>query len=140
MGYRLDFDHLLNYNTLQQGITVPIKLSPGQSSVEIFAKLDCGASNCVFEYTHGETLGIEVERGDLKRFNTATGHFDAFGRSVTMVVKSYEFEVMVYFAKDESFNRNVLGRIGFFDRLLVGLNDYSGKLYLNRMDNILDNE
>ena len=38
----------------------------------------------------------------------------------------------VYFAKDYAFNRNVLGRTGFLNRVVVGLNDYAGKLYLSR--------
>ncbi len=42
------------------------------------------------------------------------------------------FELTVYFAKDYAFNRNILGRIGFLNRVLIGLNDYAGKLYLSR--------
>jgi hypothetical protein len=55
-------------------------------------------------------------------------------------VKGYEMYVMVYFTKDEGFDRNVLGRIGFLDHFLVGLNDYAGRLYLNHIDNALSDE
>lgn len=37
----------------------------------------------------------------------------------------------VYFAKEESFTRNVLGRQGFLDRVKLGLIDYEGKLLLS---------
>ena len=77
-------------------------------------------------------MGINIESGYLRSFDTATGHFDAYGHSVTMTVENYEFDVMVFFAKDEWLNRNVLGRAGFLDRVLAGLDDYAGELYLNR--------
>jgi hypothetical protein len=37
----------------------------------------------------------------------------------------------VYFAKEESFTRNVLGRVGWLDRVKLGLIDYEGKLFLS---------
>ncbi|NOT63709.1 MAG: hypothetical protein HOP19_26140, partial [Acidobacteria bacterium] len=61
-----------------------------------------------------------------------TGSFDAFGHFVTLQVADYSFDVMVFFAKDHAINRNVLGRTGFLDRSLIGLNDYDGKLFLNQ--------
>ncbi len=140
MPYQLEFEHQLNYDTREQGISVPVVLSLGQSSVDVVAKLDCGASHCVFERAHGESLEIDVESGYLRSFSTATGYFDAYGHSVTMTVEDYEFDVMVYFARDEGFNRNILGRAGFIDRVLVGLNDYAGKLYLNLISNVIDGE
>ena len=41
---------------------------------------------------------------------------------------------VVYFAQDENFKRNVLGRHGWLDRVLIGINDYDGKLYLSRYE------
>jgi hypothetical protein len=40
----------------------------------------------------------------------------------------------VYFASDEAFDRNVLGRFGWLDRMVIGINDYEGKLYLKSHD------
>jgi transcriptional regulator with GAF, ATPase, and Fis domain len=45
-------------------------------------------------------------------------------------LEQYEYETMIYFAKDHSFNRNILGRQGRLDRIRMGLVDYEGKLYL----------
>ncbi len=140
MSYRLEFDHLLEYDTREVGISIPLTLSHGQNTEELVAKLDCGASACIFERACGEALGIAVESGHLESFGTATGAFDAYGHFVALQVEAYTLDVMVFFAKDAAFNRNVLGRTGFLDRLLVGLNDYAGKLYLNRIDDIFDHE
>ncbi|NJM52052.1 MAG: hypothetical protein HC846_00870 [Blastocatellia bacterium] len=80
----------------------------------------------------GEEIGIEIENGEPQRFNTVTGSFLTFGHSVTLVVADIEFDSYVFFAENESFNRNVLSRHGWLDRLIIGINDYEGKLYLNR--------
>jgi hypothetical protein len=37
----------------------------------------------------------------------------------------------LYFAKEEFFTRNVLGRQGWLDRVKLGLIDYEGKLLLS---------
>ena len=37
----------------------------------------------------------------------------------------------MYFAADENFPVNVVGRLGFLDRLRVGLVDYEQTLYLS---------
>lgn len=41
---------------------------------------------------------------------------------------------MVYFAAHEGYNRNLLGRHGWLNRVRLGLIDYEGKLYLNHAD------
>lgn len=48
-------------------------------------------------------------------------------------VKGFDLEIMAYFAA-ESFNRNVLGRLGFLNRMVCGLNDNKGRLYLRQPD------
>jgi hypothetical protein len=42
-----------------------------------------------------------------------------------------EFNAIAYFAQDESFDRQVIGRFGGLDNLRVGIVDYEGKLYLS---------
>jgi len=39
---------------------------------------------------------------------------------------------MAFFPADEEIRRNVLGRFGWLDRVVLGLVDYDGKLYLSR--------
>lgn len=48
-----------------------------------------------------------------------------------MIVLGLEFQPTVYFAADENFTRNVLGRQGWLDRVRLGLIDYEGKLLLS---------
>ena len=102
--------------------------------VKLPASVDTGASNCLFERKHAELLNLDLEAGDRKTFRTATGRVDAFGHRVTMEVLNLRFESMVYFFADELINRNLLGRVGWLDRIRLGLIDHDGELYLASYD------
>ena len=117
------------------GITLPVALSTGRDSVNLTASVDTGASSCIFERGYGEALGLDVEKGALTRFGTAAGTFEAFGHTLTLATVGYEFDALVYFAKDENFGRNVLGRRGWLDQLRLGVVEYESKLYLGKYDN-----
>lgn len=134
MLHQLSFATLLPYDAGLPGIELPVILRCGQATVSFNAKLDTGASHCVFERLHGEVLGVDIERGWPLTFTTATGSFLAYGHSVTLSVKEYDFDVMVYFAKDPAFTRNALGRQGFLQLVRVGMIDYDGKLFLSHRD------
>jgi hypothetical protein len=43
---------------------------------------------------------------------------------------SYRLSALVGFAEASRFSRNVLGRRGFIERMVIGLVDYQGDLYL----------
>jgi hypothetical protein len=45
-----------------------------------------------------------------------------------------EFDSMIYFAAEEHYNRNVVGRHGWLNRVRLALIDYEGMLYLSRAD------
>jgi predicted aspartyl protease len=134
MAYQLDFDHLLTYDAGQPGISVDITLRLKDSGVTIPAKIDTGAGGSIFARRHGEQLGLLIENGYRQWFSTATGSFLAFGHEVTMNIAGIEFDAQVFFAEDENFDRNVVGRFGGLDHLRLGLVDYEGKLYLSRYD------
>lgn len=131
MSQEIVFDVLHEYNTLEIGIVVPAILKLGIDSVEVKAKIDTGAAFCVFERVHGLRLGLEIETGIPLRIMTATGTFDAFGHTINLSVLGIETESTVYFAAEESFYLNILGRQGFLDRVKLGLIDYEGKLLLS---------
>ncbi len=99
--------------------------------MQISAKLDTGASCCVFSRETGEELGLRVEEGLAVRVATPTGSFGVFGHSVTLEALGLSFDTMVYFAERADFPRNVLGQRGWLDRVRVGLVDYDGHLYLS---------
>lgn len=94
-------------------------------------KIDSGSENCIFERGLGSALGFEVKTGAPKRFSTVTGSFLTYGHDVTLSVLGIETATIVYFAADENFTRNVLGRQSWLDRVRLGLVDYEGKLYLS---------
>ena len=120
MEEEISFDETYFYNTLKIGITVPLILQLNGNLVEIEAKIDTGAENCIFERRHGETLGLEIESGAEKIFSTVTAPFAAYGHEITINVLGVETFSTVYFAKEESFTRNVLGRQGWLDRVKLG--------------------
>lgn len=98
------------------------------------AKVDTGATYCIFQRLYGEHLGLDIERGHQQLIGTPTGSFVAYGHEVSLSVLEFEFDAVVYFAADDSFNRDVLGRHGWLSRVQLGIVDYKGKLYLDRID------
>ena len=137
MAWQLLFDELHEYDAGELGITLPVFLRLGSDQITVTAKLDTGASHCVFERIYADALGLVLEHGHRLRIGTAVGSFVTYGHTVTLVVKGYEFEVLAYFAEDYAINRNVLGRNGFLNRLQLGLLDYEGKLLLSRQADAL---
>jgi len=134
MNHNLEFEKLVQYDAGKSGISLNVELRLGKDSTTFEAKVDTGSTYCIFERIYGEKLGIEIETGLREKIITANSFFWAFAHIVTLVVEDYKFDSTVYFAQDESFNRNVLGRHGWLDRVIVGINDYDGKLYLNRYE------
>jgi hypothetical protein len=88
--------------------------------------------HCIFERKFGEKIGLEIENGMRQNFGTATGTFLAYGHELTLIVAGFEFDSMVFFPENEHIKRNVLGRTGWLDRIILGLIDYEGKIYLSR--------
>lgn len=123
------------YNTLKSGITVPTVLRFNDITADVKAKIDTGSTFCVFERIHGENLGLDIETGIPLRISTATGVFDTFGHTINLSVLTLETESTVYFAAEESFYLNILGRQGWLDRVKLGLIDYEGKLLLSEYGN-----
>jgi hypothetical protein len=134
MAYQLAFEKLAGYDPGRPGVTVPVELGLGQRSVACEARVDTGATYCVFARRLGEELGLDVETGIRQLIGTAMGAFTTYHHSVTLTTLGYAFDAVVCFAAAESFESNVLGSHGFLDRVRLGLVDYEGKLYLSRYD------
>jgi hypothetical protein len=62
VAYTVSFRTKRNYDTTKTGITIPVELTCGTNVVQVDAKLDTGASFCIFERAYGEMLGLDVER------------------------------------------------------------------------------
>ncbi len=127
--YRQLYTHRHHYDS-SNAITVPVTLSSDKKlHVDLLGKLDTGSSFCIFEKAYADLLGLDPGSGLNQRISTVTGTFDVAGYAVTLSAFGYEWEVFAYFAKDEMFVLNVLGRVGFLDHLRIGIVDYERLLY-----------
>ena len=132
--WSLKFSELLVYPDNLQGINIEIIISLGTNlPVAADVKLDTGSTFCIFQRHYGELLGLEIEKGEPEIIRTATGKFIAYGHEITLTVANLEWNATVYFAKDETFPVSVIGRIGFLDRLKIGLVDYQQLLYISSL-------
>lgn len=134
MSYQLTFARMLAYDAGQPGITLAVTLKSGGEDVPCEAKIDTGSSFCVFARNIAEQLGLDVESGLRRVIGTVTGTFVIYLHEVSLSVAGFELDALIGFAADASFQRNVLGRRGFLEQVVLGLNDYEGKLYLSRYD------
>ena len=132
--FELTFDRTHNYGAELDGISVAIVLRSGSSTAWLTAKIDTGASHCLFERGQGEILGLDVEAGERKYFSTVTGRVETFGHLVQIETLGLVVESMVYFFADEAISKSVLGRSGWLDRIRLGIIDYDRKLYLAAYD------
>ncbi len=131
MSEVIEFDVLHEYNFFDIGITVDLILQNGNFKVDVEAKIDTGSTFCVFERHHGEGLDLDIESGIPITIGTATGSFKAFGHELTLSVLGIETTSTVYFAESDYFDRNVLGRIGWLNKVKLGLIEQENKLYLS---------
>lgn len=98
MVYTLTFSELYEYDLSATGITIPVVLKLGQQNDRTIAKLDTGASFCIFKREHGEALGLDIESGVREVIGTATEPFLAYGHNISLSALGFEIDVTVYFA------------------------------------------
>jgi len=132
MTHQLEFEKLLTYDVGEPGITLQASLKLKEQTLDLQVKVDTGASCCLFDRRVGAALGFDIETGMRQLFGTATGTFVGYGHEVTLSVAEFEFDTIVFFPSDLEIRRNILGRFGWLDRVVLGLVDYEGKLYLSR--------
>jgi predicted aspartyl protease len=103
-------------------------------TVKLLAHVDTGASHCLFERRHGELLDLDIQAGEPMSFRTAAGRIEAFGHVVTIETLGLTFESVVCFFAGERINKNLLGRLGWLDRIRLGLIDHDGVLFVASYD------
>jgi len=129
--FTLNFDEQINYPSDEQGINFDVVLSTDNSNfVSVTVKLDTGSTFCIFQRKYAEALSLEVEKGSQEFIRTAKGSFTAYGHTINFKSYNMEWTTTIYFAQDESFPVNVVGRTGFLNFLKIGLVDYEQILYL----------
>ena len=127
----LEYEFEIEYDAGKPGISIDVEISSGAISVVVPTKLDTGSTRCIFARRFGEEIGLQIEDGEPQVISTPTGTFRAYGHAVSITTAEYTFDSQVLFAENEVFNQSVLGRHGWLDRVIVGIKDYDGKLYLN---------
>lgn len=132
MAETIEFDVVHEYILFEVGITVKTILRSGNLSVYFDAKIDTGLTYSILARHHGEGLGLDIEGGIPADISTATDSFRVFGHEVEIEVLGIKFVSTVFFAESEYFDRNVLGRIGWLNKLKLGLIDEEGKLFLSK--------
>ena len=133
MIHTLTFAHFVEYDAGLPGISLDVAISVVGKTAQLSAKIDTGATNCVFARKYGEQLGLHIEEGEFVRIGTVMGGFNTYRHFVTLSFLDFSYDAGICFAADDSFNRNVLGRNWFLNQVLLGLNDYEGQLYLGSL-------
>ena len=122
--HTVHYDVVERYRQTNQGLVVPVTLrSSRNDEVRLEAKLDTGAGYCIFERQYGESIALDVEHGIPMKFSTVNGEFLAFGHEVTLIALGIELDGICYFYKDEAISKNVLGGIGWLNKVRVGADD-----------------
>ncbi|CAN5399539.1 hypothetical protein BH10ACI2_BH10ACI2_19120 [soil metagenome] len=130
----VEFDFVHEYSLYEIGIVVDVILTTADKEIRINARVDTGSTYCLFERRFGEELGLVVEIGFPVQIGTATGSFRAYGHEIEVDVLGVRLHSTVYFAESEQFDRNVLGRSGWLNKVKLGLIEPEGKLYLSRYE------
>jgi len=128
---QLNFDEKHLYKDDDDGIPILVRLTYGETSIEVTAKVDTGSAVCLFSHEDGLDLGVPVERGIPTRLGGLAGSLDAFGHEVTLQTGNIAFQSFVYFAKYPNLPRNLLGRQGWLRNLQLAVIDYDNLLYLS---------
>jgi len=134
MAHKLSFKTIYEYDHRALDINVPVTLRSGSETRELLAKLDPGSTFCVFQRVVGVRLGFDIEQGSPQWISSVRGSFLTYGHEVTLNVLGFEMTATVYFAAEEHFPINVLGRVGWLNRVRIGLIDYDGRLFLSAYD------
>ena len=128
---QLTFDQEHHYKDDDEGIPIEVGLTYGGITVEVQAKVDTGSAVCLFSHEIGLKLSIPNEQGIPIRLGGLTGSLDAFGHEITLQTGDIAIQSMVYFAKHQGLQRNLLGRRGWLRNLKLAVIDYDNLLYLS---------
>ena len=129
-----DFSFSIRMGTVQDqfGLCLPITLSVADQEIEANAYLDTGATYCVIPREAGEKLGLDVEAGEPTSLRTGGGPMPTFLHYANLTIDELFFEdVPVCVAKYPEFDRILLGREGWLQRVRLNLIVYEDGLYLN---------
>ena len=129
----LEFDADLEYEATSAGILVPIRLVHGDRSLELLARLDTGASDCLFDRFYSDVLGLpDSDSGVEREYRTVTGSFKAFGHEVTVETLGLQWSALVFFHAMGNPAHAFVGRRGWLDHVRLGIVHYEQRLFLGQ--------
>jgi len=132
MSWDFSFSVRLEITQDQLGLRLPIALSIAGQEIETEAYLDTGASCCVVPRWVGEQLELDVESGDAINLGTGAGPMPGFLHYANLTIGELAFEdVPVCIAEYRGFDRILLGRAGWLQKVRLNLIAYEDSLYLN---------
>ena len=134
MTFPVEFEKKAFYKSLAAGITIEAILRYGNFSANCCAKIDTGAEVCLFGRDIADILEIDVESGYREKFSTLGGGIFAYAHQIELETLGLRFVSHVYFAENYEVKRNLLGRIGWLQLVMLGLNDYKNEIYLSPHD------
>ena len=130
----LEFDAELHYEESSAGILVRIRLSHGNRSVELRARLDTGAADCIFDESYAELLGLTdsgVPEARSPEAISDRGWFVQGSRhEVTVQTLGLEWTAMVFLQARGNPGHAFVGRRGWLDRIRLGIVHYEQRLLL----------
>ena len=127
----LDFDAQLDYKETSAGILLPVRLIHGDRSVELRARLDTGAADCLFDSSYADILGLD-NPGVERVYRTVTGTFKAFGYEVTVGTLGLQWPALVFFHTMGNPAHAFVGRRGWLDHVRLGIVHYEQRLFLGQ--------
>ncbi|MBM3752933.1 MAG: hypothetical protein FJW38_03030 [Acidobacteria bacterium] len=132
--HQLAFARVYDYSDQSDTVVVPVLLRSGTRQVNMAASVDTGASFCLFSAEVAEELGLDLTSGIRRLFRTANSGFEAYGHEVELITLGIATHALIYFFADPLIEKSVLGRIGWLDRVRVGLVHHDSKIYLSTYD------
>ena len=130
----LDFDVEYRYVSTPEGIHIPIRLVLADRAVDLTARLDTGAADCVLDRFFADVLAIDVESGVRQVYRTVAGSFVAYGHEMTIRTLGLEWSATVYFYEATGRQNSFIGRRGWLDRVRLALVHFDERIYLAPYD------
>lgn len=130
MSFPVEYQTKSRYQSLDTGVTIEAVLRYGDLETICVAKVDTGSQVCLFGRSFADALEIEIEHGYREVFSTLTGSVVAYAHEVELETLGLRFQSYVYFAESYAIRRNLLGRQGWLQLLMLGLDDYHSEIYL----------
>ncbi len=129
MSWQIIYRHRYTVDPKKPGVTLPVSLFANDRVETTEAAIDTGSTLCVFKREIAEWLDIAVEKGIEDHVNAMGTVIRVYGHEVRLVIGEMTMDLLVYFPAFQNIPRNLLGRQGFLQRMLFGLDDYEGVVY-----------